>query len=120
MFAGGYYGKSEIQVENPGFLPYSEHSVPARQMYVRRLLRFWTIRRNLKMEMEHENIRLPQFLEAFDDNTTIQIIDSLDGEIYHGRVGDVVQRILNMRNIIMGTTCIVEGNIRIHTERIEP
>ena len=69
------------------------------------------------MEMENENMRLSQFLEAFDTNTMIEIIDSLDGEIYRGRAGDVIQRILNMRDIIMGNTCIVEGNIRIYTER---
>ena len=67
--------------------------------------------------MEYEKMGLSQFLEAFDVNTMIEIIDSSDDEIYQGRVGDVKQIIMNMRDVILGTTCIVEGNIRIYTER---
>lgn len=68
------------------------------------------------METEHENVRLSQFLQALDFNIMVEIIDSSDGEIYLGRAGDLTQRILNLRNIT--GTCIVEGHIRIYTERI--
>lgn len=62
---------------------------------------------------------MAEFLETFDLNTMIEILDTQDGEIYHGEVGEVKLYVLNAREVILGTTCVSEKRIRIFTEKQE-
>ncbi len=53
--------------------------------------------------MEEDMSKLFTFLENFDTENSVKIIDITGEILFEGKIGDVPQRITNMMSVIRGT-----------------